>query len=639
MNALRFAVLTLAALSAVAPARAATAAVRVNQLGYELGASSRAYLMSTEPEEGAVFKLIQADGTVVFSNAVGANLGKWGRFQVYALDFSSSAAGEYTISAEGPVSAVSPKFPIDTPQRLYSSGIANALYFYENERDGADFIRTPLRTAPGHLNDASAHVYASPHFDSNDLIIGDLQPLGDVIDASGGWWDAGDYLKFVQTHSYAVALMVIGIRDFPNQMGAGAGPSDFTAEARFGLDWLQKMWNDGSQTLYYQVGIGTDFRSMPNLLSDHDLWRLPQVDDTLTDPSLIFVRNRPVFIAGPPGSPISPNLAGRLAAGLAGCYQVFRASDPAFAEQCLLSAEHVFDLAETPPHGRLLTTAPFDFYGETEWRDDMELGAAELFFALTVGEGSLPGGLPHTDAAFYLQAAAQWAQAFIDGPNDATDTLNLYDVSGLAHFELYRAMALAGHPSGLEVSQADLLADIKKQLDTAISLNAADPFGFAFPWNSFDSATHGAGLAVMAKEYASLTGSEAYDTLSRRWAANILGANAWGASFIVSDGEVFPDCMQHQVANIVGSLDGEPPLLRGALVEGPNSFAATGFLTGMRTCPPPGGGKDYGEFNGNGAVFRDDQQSFSTIEPAIDLAAPSFLMFSWRVAGAPVAVK
>jgi len=43
-------------------------------------------------------------------------------------------------------------------------------------------------------------------------------------------------MKFVETHSYVVALMLIGVRDFPNQMGAGSTNSNFTAEAKFGLD-------------------------------------------------------------------------------------------------------------------------------------------------------------------------------------------------------------------------------------------------------------------------------------------------------------------------------------------------------------------------------------------------------------------
>jgi endoglucanase len=615
---------------------AESAFVRINQVGYEASAQSRAYLMSKNSESGAVFRVVDSSGETKFSAPIGPSLGAWGKFTVYAIDFRVSETGFYTIAVSGPVSATSPKFRIDTPEKLYSTALANALNFYQNERDGSDFNKTPLRSAAGHLNDKHAAVFESPQFDANDNILNDLTPTGVSIDASGGWWDAGDYLKFVQTHSYTVALMLIGIRDFPKQMGARAGSSDFTKEAKFGVDWLLKMWDPDSETLYYQVGIGTDFLNNPNLLSDHDLWRLPQDDDKSggTDPTLRYVRNRPVFVAGPAGSRISPNLAGRLAASFAGCFQVFHSSNPQYAEKCLIAAERIFDLADTSPSGDLLSTAPFDFYGETEWRDDLEFGAAELYFALASADCPLPSTVRHTDPKFYLRAAAHWAHAYITGPNDAGDTLNLYDVSGLAHFELFRAIADAGHPANLEVSQAGLLIDMRKELESAIAQGNSDPFGFGFPWDTFDTTTHGAGLSVMSREYAFLTRSATFDTYSRRWSANILGANAWGSSFIVGDGETFPNCMQHQVANIVGSLDGTPPILAGALVEGPNSFAATGFLDGMRKCPPQGG-NTFKQFNANGAVYKDDQQSYSTVEPAIDLTAASFLMFAWRTAGAP----
>ena len=39
----------------------------------------------------------------------------------------------------------------------------------------------------------------------------------------------------------SAALMLIGVRDFPKQMGANAGASNFTAEAKFGVDWLNKI--------------------------------------------------------------------------------------------------------------------------------------------------------------------------------------------------------------------------------------------------------------------------------------------------------------------------------------------------------------------------------------------------------------
>ena len=307
---------------------------------------------------------------------------------------------------------------------------------------------------------------------------------------------------------------------------------------------------------------------------------------------------------------------------------MLKASDPTIANSCLLSGEHIFDLANTNPSGNLLTAIPYSFYPETEWRDDLELGATELYSA--VADGSLPSGLPHTDPNFYLQAAAQWAHAYITGPGDAADTLNLYDVSGLAHYELYNALTRAGNPSGLAVTQADLLTDLKKQLDKAVTQSGTDPFGFGFTWAAFDTTTHGTGLVVMASEYDHLTGTSTYASYGARWLANVLGTNAWGISLLVGDGAVFPHCMQHQVANLAGSLDGSAPILAGAAVEGPNSTTSRGLVSGMVTCPA-NGVDQYAQFNGSGATFQDNVQSWSTDEPAIDLTATSPLAFAWQM--------
>jgi endoglucanase len=635
----------IVALSLPLSATAQNAFVRVNQVGYERQAPKRAYLMSTDAETGATFEVSNSRGRIAFSAPILANQdqGGWGQFaHVYALDFDSvTRRGTYTITVHGPDPAVSSSFRIEPADRIFSQPIANALSFYQNERDGSRFIPSPLRTAPGHLHDAQAKVYLTPKVNRDGNFKGDLTPTGVVINAEGGWWDAGDYLKFVETHTYVVALMLIGARDFPRQMGRHSESSDFTHEAKFGLDWLQNMWDDKNQVLYYQVGIGG---GNGKTVSDHDIWRLPQDDDAFggTDPAFRFIRNRPVFVntAGATGAKVSPNLAGRFAADFALCFQTFQRSRPEYARKCLLAAEHVFALADTAPKGRLLTALPFGFYPETEWRDDMELGAVELFFALAhTDRDDLPTGLPKTDPNFYLGQAAHWANAFINGPNDATDTLNLFDVSGLAHFELFRALAEARHTGSLEVTQADLLADLKKQLGTAVTQAQSDPFGFGFPWDTFDTTTHGAGLVVMASEYDFLTGTKTFETFAHRWLANILGANAWGTSLIVGDGSVFPHCMQHQVANLVGSTDGTPPVLNGAAVEGPNNFAATGVVDGMITCPADGidvfAPFNGDNINGNDAVYQDNVQSFSTVEPAIDLTASSPLAFAWLIAGHP----
>jgi endoglucanase len=373
-------------------------------------------------------------------------------------------------------------------------------------------------------------------------------------------------------------MMLVGVRDFPGQMGSGSSASNFTSEAQFGLDWLQKMWVDSSKTLYYQVGVASGGH---NYAGDHDIWRLPQADDNYQScvSPYQYICHRPVFqnSAGGAGASISPNIAGRLAADFALCYKVFAASNTAYANQCLLSAEHIFDLANTAPTGNLLTVGPF---------------------------------------------------------GDAADTLNVYDVSGLAYFELYRAIVLAGNPSGLATSEAALLADLKKQLDKAVTQAGKDPFGFGFPWATYDTTTHGGGLVIMANEYDNLTSSTAYAAYGNRWQSNVMGANPWGTSLIVGDGGTFPLCMQDQVTNIVPVPPNGPPFLLGAAVEGPNSFSARGSLSGMVACPP-NGVDQFATFNGNKAVYQDNVQSFSTVEPAIDLTASSFLGFAWEIAGAP----
>jgi endoglucanase len=624
--------------TAGAAASVPSTAIRVDQLGYPTTAPKRAYLMSRVDEGGQAFTLAPAaGGAAVLSGTVGASLGSWSRRfgHVYALDFDGVLrAGTYTLAVAGPSPATSPPFAIAAAPAVYAQPLANALSFYENERDGPQFIASALRTAPAHLNDQTATAYATPQVNRNGSFKGDLTSLGETLDASGGWWDAGDYLKFVQTTSYTVDLLLAGVRDFPAQMGASAHGSDFTAEARFGVEWLLRMWNDKTRTLYYQVGIG---EGNAKTLGDHDIWRLPQADDGYggEDPASRYIRHRPVFRAGPPGSPVSPNLAGRDAAAFALCFQVFHSSAPDLASRCLLSAEHIFDLAADEVRGDLLTAIPFDFYPETEWRDDLELGASELAIALSSG-GALPAGLAHAQPSYYLRRAAQWAGAYIEHAGSG-DPLNLYDVSGLAHFDLVRALRQAGDPPGLAVSEGQLTGNLARQLDAAVAQSRQDPFGFGFAWAQADTASHGDGLAVMAAEYEYLTGEQTYRPQSARWLGNVLGANAWGVSLIVGAGSTFPDCPSHQVANLAGSLAGSPPVLAGAVVEGPSDEASAGRVSGMRRCPSAGANA-FAPFNGAGAVFKDNVQSYTTVEPAIDLTASSPLAFSWQVA-APSALS
>src|ERR1700722_9931626 len=163
-------------LAGSAAVRAQSAYVRVNQIGYEAGNGPfRAYLMSTVPQQEATFRVIDSKGRTVYSSGVGVLLGTWSHsgklsYQVYALDFSVPGHDIYTISVAGSTPAISPQFAVAEPDVLYPGLLLNTLFFFQTERDGPNFIANALRTAPGHLKDANAHVYDTPHLHGNDFI-------------------------------------------------------------------------------------------------------------------------------------------------------------------------------------------------------------------------------------------------------------------------------------------------------------------------------------------------------------------------------------------------------------------------------------------------------------------------------------
>ena len=153
------------------------------------------------------------------------------------------------------------------------------------------------------------------------------------------------------------------------------------AEARHGLAWLSKMWDPTTRTLHLQVGIGSG-NEQGTFLGDHDGWRLPEADDHDTAVEDRYVSHRPVFDAAPAGQPISPNLVGRVAASYALAAQLDARHHRSRALAELHQATLLYSRADTAsPPQPLVTALPHDFYPEDTWRDDMELGAAEIALA------------------------------------------------------------------------------------------------------------------------------------------------------------------------------------------------------------------------------------------------------------------
>jgi endoglucanase len=614
-----------AAGGAAAPPRQAAATahkprIRVDQLGYLPNESKHARLMTPTRVHHARFVVVDGHGHPVFRGRVPARpVGKWNRnyHAVYDLGFSRlDRPGRYRIVARGNVHAASPSFQIATRATIYGTLLRDGIRFDQVQRDGGNVIRARLDRRRAHLHDRHAHVYAWPNFvpGSDAITDHDLKRLGGrTVDVAGGWYDAGDYLKFTHSSAWADDILLFSQRSL-----GGRASRALRAEARHGLNWLRKMWDSRTQTLYIQVGVGSGNRD-GTFHGDHDLWRLPERDDHLGSHLNRYVSHRPAFEAARPGHKISPNLVGRVSAAFALAAQVDAPHRPARAARELKQAETLYRMADTASPPRPLVSAlPHAFYPESTWRDDMELGAVEI---------ALAARRLHTRPRPYIRDAAHWARGYI--AKETGDTLNLYDTSALAHSELLRAMDETGLATGLPVSRADLVGNIRDQIMSAVRLARHDPFGAGRRYDEFDVNSHTFALIATVGLFHQATGSSRFDrfaTSQRNW---LLGGNAWGVSAMVGVGKRFPLCMQHQIANLNGTTDGTPPIDVGAVVNGPNSAGIFrgglgGFQDGMVRCPAKPGSV-YRPYDGRGSRYVDDVRSWQTDEPALDMTGAAII--------------
>ena len=618
----------------VATASAALAAsvppeVRVNQVGYPADASKVAFVMLARQVPKVSFEVTTRYG-VVYRGTSTDDLGSWNSAYraVYQLRFSAvNTPGVYRVKVLSPAAASSPAFVVGDGAQLYRQLVGNAVRYFTSERDGPDVNPYVLDRRPANLTDKRAYVYADPSYDSNDNLIGTLKKIGGPVNVSGGWFDAGGgYEKFAYTDSYTDALMLIAARDFPSTY------PDLQPEAAFGLQWITKLWNPVHKVLYAQVGIGNGNASN-TIQGDYNFWFLPQKEDRLDvkaggnpGPSAYYVKYRPVFEAAPPGKPVSPDLAGRFAADFALGAQLSAGTDPAQAPHLLSLARGVYAMAKTSNVGQLVTAFPHDYYPGTQWKSDMLWGAAEIALA---DEAT---GAPATQLSADLAAAARWARAYIAQGHPADgDTFNLYDTGAVAEAELLQAMQQAGiYP----IAPAALLRDMAAQLRTGEDQAKGDPFALGTQLGSSDASPHAFGLFITDALYQKYGGSDQYSAFAQQQLNFALGANAWGSSFVVGAGTVFPHCMQSEIANLAGSLTGRGDIQLGATTDGPSStgnFSGLGTVPGMRACSAG----SFTPFDTSTASYEDNVVSWPSVEPAADYTAASLFAFALGGAGGP----
>ncbi|XP_072960318.1 endoglucanase 3-like [Typha angustifolia] len=142
------------------------------------------------------------------------------------------------------------------------------------------------------------------------------------VDLVGGYYDAGDNVKFGFPMAFTTTMLSWSVIEFGGQM---KGELENAREAiRWGTDYLLKA-TAHPDTIYVQVGDAN---------KDHACWERPEDMDT---PRTVYKID-----SSNPGSEV----AAETAAALAAASLVFRKSDPSYAKRLLQTAIRVFEFAD-----------------------------------------------------------------------------------------------------------------------------------------------------------------------------------------------------------------------------------------------------------------------------------------------------
>ncbi|HEX2984681.1 MAG TPA: glycoside hydrolase family 9 protein, partial [Ignavibacteriales bacterium] len=548
--------------------------IRVNQIGYKKYSIKTAVLVSKDAAEITEFALKDAlTDEVKYASKDVKNAGKYEPFNsTYRLSFTKfEKDGNYYIEAGG---VKSPAFRI--ADDVYDGTADFLLKYMRQQRCGYNpYLKDSCHTHDGFI------IY-HPELDST------------FIDVVGGWHDASDYLQYTTTSANAVFQLLFAYSQNPKAFGdrynakglEGAnGIPDILDEAKWGLDWLNKM-NPKKDFMFNQIA---DDR-------DHAGFKLPTQDVISYGKGL----ERPVyFITGKPQGVFQnknrttgvASTAGKFASAFMLGAELLKDYYPEFAAEIQTKSIDAYNFGLKYPGA--CQTAPCKspyFYEEDNWTDDMELAATQLY--------------NRTGDAKYLHEAADFGKQEIFTPWMGADTANHYQwypFLNLGHYYLAQSKGGKISKEFTENLRIGLERIYRKGKDNAFMI------GIPFIWCSNNLV---AAALTQSSLYYKLTGDDQYLEMEASLRDWLFGCNPWGTSMIVGlpgNGDTPVD--PHTAFT---ALHGFP--VDGGLVDGPVYNTIFGKLKGLTLYH----GDEYAEFQSAKHVYHDDYGDYSTNEPTMD---------------------
>ncbi len=536
---------------------------KVNQVGYFIKSPKIAIIPSNKTLN---FQIIEkTTKTPVFSGTTSAP-SKWqySEESVVKADFSKlEREGHYYLLAEG--LKASYDFAIsDTILNGLQTAAIKAFYFNRASIDITESYGGKWSRAKGHPDD---HVIVHSSAASSE------RHEGTVISSPKGWYDAGDYNKYVVPAGISVWQLLSSweyFRSETNNLNLAIPESNndlpyILDEALWEIEWNQSMQDPGDGGVYHKLTNAVfDPMVMP-------------VD--ATTPRYVVKKTTAATL----------NFASMLTKA-SKIYRQFPEFKKDIASTWLTQAENAWDWAIAHPNEQYdldLINRNFDpdvhtgDYGlqsyNIEWADEWFWAAVELYIA--TGKLKYLNKINFPDKPFEVPKWSNTEFMGIISMIKNKDKFSSYEVE---------------HAENRLISFANALNDYTKKSPYATSMGA---IAYDFGWNSNANAANHSMILLHAYE---LTGNKEYLNTAIMNIDYLLGRNPLNYCFVTGFGTQSPQHIHHRIS----SADGVTEPVPGLIVNGPHNDDLS-FCTYPTTIPA--------------FTYLDDECSAPTNEVAINI--------------------
>jgi endoglucanase len=522
----------------VLSAQEASSKIRLNQIGFYPDASKIAVI--TDDIAGNFVVKAAKSGEVIFKSKLSApHKSEFSPKVTRIADFSGvTKPGKYVLNLPG----IGDSYTFEIKNEAFN-GLTKALIkgFYFQR------MSTPITPAFG-----GKWSHAEGHPDKQVIVhpaaASANRPAGTIISCPGGWYDAGDYNKYIVNSGITMGTLLSLYEDFPSYFDTlrinipetGNGAPDLLNEIVWNLRWMLTMQDPYDGGVYNKVtNAGFDGFVMP---------------DAAVTPRYVV----------PKGTAATLDFAAVMAQS-GRVFKNFLKVYPGLSDSCMKAAENAWTWAVKNPklaydqnlmnkqYKPVISTGG---YGDSDFTDEFIWAAAELY--ISTGKES------------YYNANPMFPDTLM--PLPTWDHVRLLGYYTLARFEKKLTNSAKKEFPLLKKrilnAADDLGAGIKdRAYMTIIGKTAAD-----FIWGSNSVAANQGILLIQAYRLSK-------DRKYLGWALSnldyIMGRNATGYSFVTGCGHKTPMFPHHRLSDADGIADPVP----GLIVGGPNPGQQDGCKT------------------------------------------------------------